>query len=107
MRILTPAAEIDFSVPLNCTDTVDPAIGATCTAGTSANAVLPGAFLEGRQTVNDTFRVRINDAGPDLIGGNADDKLFAQQASTFAERQGRSAMATVSGAPKGMAYWHP
>jgi Tol biopolymer transport system component len=72
-------ADVDFSVPLNCSDTVDPAIGATCSTGTSANAVAPGAILEGRQTVNDTFRIKINDAGPDLIAGNADDKLFAQQ----------------------------
>jgi hypothetical protein len=72
--------DLDFSVPISCTDTASVAIGATCNANTSADAVLPGdAILESRQTVIDVFRIRINDAGLDLIRGNADDKLLAQQ----------------------------
>src|SRR6185295_12423976 len=72
-------ADVDFSVPVSCADTIDPATGALCTANTTANAVLPGTVLESRQTVIDAFRVKVNDAGPDQIAGNADDKLVAQQ----------------------------
>jgi Tol biopolymer transport system component len=72
-------ADVDFSVPVSCADTVDPAMGATCTTNTTANAVAPGTVLESRQAVVDAFRFKVNDAGPDQIAGNADDKLFAQQ----------------------------
>ena len=34
---------------------------------------------EGRSTVMQSFRVRLNDSGPDNVRGNGDDKLFEQQ----------------------------
>jgi tricorn protease-like protein len=71
--------DFDFAVPIDCASTADGALGAYCSVGTSADAVFSGAIKESRQSVIDVFRVRIYDAGLDLIRGNADDKLFAQQ----------------------------
>jgi Tol biopolymer transport system component len=73
-------ADFDISVPLSCVDTVPVAIGATCSVNTSADAVTAGAAIkESRQTVINLFRIRVIDAGVDLITGNADDKLFAME----------------------------
>jgi hypothetical protein len=72
------AADLDFSVPVNCTATAGTE-GANCIAGTSADALTPGSILEGKATVVSTFRLRVNDAGADGVRGNADDRLFLQQ----------------------------
>jgi hypothetical protein len=54
---------VDFSVPVDCVNTVDTNIGASCTANTSADAVVPGVIKEGKNAVVDVFRVRLNDFG--------------------------------------------
>jgi hypothetical protein len=77
-----PATIVDLDltpVPMDCAATPNPAIGATCIGNTTADAIAAGAISESRQTVLDTFRVRVNDAGPDGIPHTNDDKLFAMQ----------------------------
>jgi Tol biopolymer transport system component len=73
------AADVTLAAALDCVAIADPAIGASCSTSTTADALAPGAIIESRQTVIDSFRVRVNDAGLDGITGNTDDKLFAQQ----------------------------
>jgi hypothetical protein len=40
---------------------------------------MPGVIQEGKRTVIDVFRARLNDAGVNGVRGDSDDKLFAQQ----------------------------
>jgi hypothetical protein len=46
--------------------------GGSCAVTTSANAVLPGSVVPGKQAVVQVFRIRINDSYPTGT-------LFAQQ----------------------------
>jgi glucose/arabinose dehydrogenase len=68
-----------FAVPVTCASTPDPAVGATCTATTSADAITPGSIKERKAMVLQLFRVRLDDSGPNGVRGDADDRLFAQQ----------------------------
>jgi serine protease AprX len=71
--------DFDFSVPVSCAPTADPAMGSTCLAATTADAVQPGAVREGRQAVLQIFRLRLTDSGANGVRGDSDDRLFAQQ----------------------------
>jgi TolB protein len=68
--------DFDFTVPIDCSSTPDPAVGSTCGGNTSINAVTPGTIVEGRHTVIQTFRVRMNDSGVNGVRGDSDDTLF-------------------------------
>jgi len=70
--------DLDFSVPVTCVGTGG-SDGSTCSASTSADATVPNAIREGRGTVAQVFRVRLNDSGPNGTRGDGDDQLFAQQ----------------------------
>ena len=71
--------DLDYGVGADCASTLDPSVGSTCSVSTSADALTPGAITEGREMVVQTFRVRVNDSGPNGIRGDVDDKVFAQQ----------------------------
>jgi hypothetical protein len=73
------AADLDFSVPLDCAATPNPNRGSTCSANTSADTVTPGAVKEDRSTILQTFRLRVNDSGANGIRGDSDDRIFATQ----------------------------
>jgi WD40 repeat protein len=75
------ATEIDFSAPVACFPTASTTIGSTCSANTSADALMPGAFTGGGQAVLQLFRVRVDDSGPNNVyeGGAGDDRLLLQQ----------------------------
>src|SRR5438132_634841 len=73
------ATEYDFKVPIDCSSTVDPSIGSTCSANTTANALVPGLIQEQRQTVVQAFRVRIDDSGANGVRGDSDDRIFMTQ----------------------------
>lgn len=53
--------------------------GSSCNINTNLDALAAGTIREGKNTVMQTFRVRMNDAGPDGVSGNADDRIFATQ----------------------------
>jgi hypothetical protein len=57
----------------------DPAIGATCTLSTSADAVIAGAVKKGNGAVMQALRVRIDDAGANGVPDDSDDRIFATQ----------------------------
>jgi hypothetical protein len=73
------ATEYDFKIPIDCSSTADPTIGSTCSANTTANALVPGLIQEQRQTVVQTFRVRVDDSGANGVRGDSDDRIFATQ----------------------------
>jgi hypothetical protein len=73
------ATEYDFKVPIDCSSTPNPSVGSTCTANTTANALIPGLIQEQRQTVVQAFRVRIDDSGANGIRGDSDDRIFETQ----------------------------
>src|SRR5205085_5467911 len=72
------ATDLDFAIPVDCATTVG-AERSNCSASTTADAVTPGMIKEGRSTVMQAFRVRLNDSAPDNVRGNVDDKLSEQQ----------------------------
>jgi hypothetical protein len=73
------ATEYDLRVPINCAPTASPSLGSTCNVGTSANSLFPGFIAEGRQTIVQAFRVRVDDAGNNGTPGDSDDRIFATQ----------------------------
>jgi TolB protein len=73
------ATEYDFRTPIDCSSTPDPSVGSSCLANTTANALVPGLIQEQRQTVVQTFRVRVDDSGANGIRGDSDDRIFATQ----------------------------
>jgi hypothetical protein len=66
-----------FTVP--CTGTVDPDIGSTCSATTTADAVMPGAVLEAKRTVWEVGKVDVFDGGSDGVASTTPNTLFADQ----------------------------
>jgi hypothetical protein len=71
--------DLDFSVPVDCSPTTDAAIGSHCAVDTTANTIMPGAIVEGRQTTVQVFRVRLSDSGLNGVRGDGDDSLFEQE----------------------------
>jgi hypothetical protein len=76
-----PATVIDipFPVTANCVATAADTIGGTCSANTSANAVVPGSVLDGKRAVVEIGQLQINDGGASGTAGAADATLFAVQ----------------------------
>jgi TolB protein len=68
-----------FEVPLACAPTSDPAIGSTCAAATSAEALVPGAVKEGRRSVWQLGPVQVYDGGADGDADTAPNTLFMTQ----------------------------
>ena len=40
---------------------------------------MPGSVKEGKRTVLQSFRIRLNDAGANGIRGDSDDRIFSTQ----------------------------
>jgi hypothetical protein len=77
------ATEYDFRIPIDCSSTSNPSVGSTCSANTTANAVVPGLIQEQRQTVAQAFRVRVDDSGANGVRGDNDDRIFMTQGVFF------------------------
>lgn len=71
--------EILFRFPVDCSNTADPLIGASCSVNTTADAVTPGFAKEDRVASLQMFRVLLRDSGVNGIRGDSDDQLFGQQ----------------------------
>lgn len=68
----------DFAVPASCVPTGGTG-GSDCSVQTTADAVVPGMIGEGRQSILQAFRIRVNDSGANGVRGDGDDDLFEQQ----------------------------
>jgi hypothetical protein len=77
-----PATVSDLEIHAGGTCTVLGALsppGSSCNINTTVDALAAGTIREGKNTVVQSFRVRMNDSGPDGASGNADDRTFAVQ----------------------------
>ncbi len=71
--------DIPFPVNASCTPTADPLVGATCTASTSMDALVPGAVKEGKRAVWQIGQVQVYDGGADGAVATSPNTLFARQ----------------------------
>lgn len=81
--------DTQLKIPLDCAATTSTSIGSTCTVSTTADALMPGAVLEGRRAIWELNQVHVRDAGPNGTGfeapacppdcGDGDETLFLRQ----------------------------
>jgi hypothetical protein len=70
----------NLRVDPTCTPTGDPQEGSTCSASTTADALIPGLIKEGRRTIWQLGQVVVYDGGPDGDTGTVTgDTVFARQ----------------------------
>ena len=76
-----PATVVDIPYPIaaSCAATASTAIGATCSANTSANAAVPGAVKDGKRAIVEVGQIQVSDGGPDGIVGTTPNTLFSVQ----------------------------
>ena len=72
-------SEVGFPVTAPCTTTASTTIGSTCSVTTTLDAVTPGAIPEGKRSVWQLDRIRVNDGGPDGVVSTTPNTLFATQ----------------------------
>ena len=65
-----------YSFDATCTPTAGPE-GATCTAQTTADALLPSTVQEGRRAIWELGQARVFDGGADGDPSTSDNTLFA------------------------------
>ena len=68
-----------LAFPVNCVNTLDANVGATCNASTTANTLTPGFVVEGNATVVQSFRMLVDDSGANGVRGDSDDRIFMTQ----------------------------
>ena len=66
-------------VPIPCTATADPTVGATCGVDTTLDAVLPGVVKEGMRAIWESREVKVLDGGEDGLAETDDNTVFAKQ----------------------------
>jgi hypothetical protein len=71
--------DIPFTFTGTCTPTSDTAIGSSCTADTTADALLPGAITEGARTIWQVGTVEVWDGGSDGDVDTRPNTLFERQ----------------------------
>jgi hypothetical protein len=77
-----PATLIDilFPVPVDCIANPEATItGSNCGVNTTANALVPGSVINGKQAVVEIGEVQDMDSGPNGARGDSDDQVFATQ----------------------------
>jgi hypothetical protein len=72
--------DTSFTFTIPCTPSEDPDSGSDCTITTTADAVSPGAVVEGKQATWEVDAVKVYDGGADGIAATADNTLFMSQA---------------------------
>jgi len=75
-----PATMVDilFPVPVACLPTAG-ALGSTCAVNTTANALVPGSVIAGKEADVETGEIQQLDSGPNGTRGDSDDQVFATQ----------------------------
>jgi hypothetical protein len=71
--------DLPLSVTIRCTPVPDAAVGATCNASTTADAVSAGTVREGRRAVWQLGRVEVYDGGSDGVAATEPNTLFEHQ----------------------------
>jgi hypothetical protein len=78
-ELAATVADSGFPVPMDCLPTTDATIGSTCGVNTSANALVPGAIIDGSNAIWQLGEIQVLDSGPDGVRGNSDDQPVAVQ----------------------------
>jgi hypothetical protein len=69
-----------YGFTILCAPSSDPALGGACTLDTTADALVPGTFTEGRRAIWQTNQVEVYDGGADNDADTpADNTLFMTQ----------------------------
>jgi plastocyanin len=79
----TATGDTSLAVTIPCTATgpsTDTTVGSTCTVTTTANAVAPGAVIDGNRAIWELTNVEVYDGGADGVASTAGNTLFADQA---------------------------
>jgi len=76
-----PATMVDilFPVPVACLPTNNATLGSACGANTTANALVPGSVIKGKDAVVEVGEVQQLDSGPNGTRGDSDDEIFSTQ----------------------------
>jgi hypothetical protein len=76
-----PATVVDipFPVATTCAGSASTTVGSTCTASTSANAVVPAAVKDGKRAVVEVGAISIADGGPDGVMATTPNGTLATQ----------------------------
>jgi hypothetical protein len=73
-------SDISFGFTIPCAATSDPDTGSACTLDTTADALYPGAIVEGRRAIWQLGQVEVYDGGADSDADTAaDNTLFMRQ----------------------------
>ena len=71
--------QVALPVTIPCTPTLDPLVGASCTATTTLDALTPGIVDEGARAVWELGQVEVLDGGPDGDVDTPGNTIFARQ----------------------------
>jgi len=73
--------DLQFPVPVDCRSSHpgDTSAGSNCGTNTTANALVPGSVVAGKQAIVEVGEVQQLDAGPDGARGNTDDQILSVQ----------------------------
>ena len=71
--------DLPFNFTGTCTPTSDTTVGSTCTASTTANAIVPGAIVEGERAIWQIGSVTVYDGGADGDVSTGPNTVFERQ----------------------------
>jgi hypothetical protein len=71
--------DVSFSYTAACASTSDMTVGSTCTANTTANAVIPGVITEGKRAIWQVGTVTVYDGGSDGVVSTGPNTVFERQ----------------------------
>lgn len=73
------ASDFDFTAPASCVPNPSPSVGSSCNLVSSSDFIVPDMIAEGKNTVIQVFRLRVNDSGTNGTQGDSDDRTFGTQ----------------------------
>ena len=76
----TGTGDTTFTFAVPCTATGAAGVGSNCSITTTADAVIPGAVVEGMRTIWQVDKIQVLDGGSDGVASTAGNTLFATQA---------------------------
>lgn len=76
-----PGTVVDIPFPTNvpCSATANTGIGSTCAIDTTANAIVPGAVIDGKRAIVETGQIFVTDGGPDGLVATTPNTTIALQ----------------------------
>jgi hypothetical protein len=68
--------DVGFPFNADCVNTASTGVGGTCSANTTLNAIVPGAFQDGKRSNVEVQTVQVNDGGSSGVAGAPDSTRF-------------------------------